>query len=152
MKDHYIQLLKYDNWANQTLLNVFDRQFPQNQRIYTLFSHLLSAQRVWLDRCLNLPASTELWKDRLPGELQMDCDNYHLAWLDFITEMSDDQFHNEVTYKNTKGDEYNNKLSDIITHVVNHGTHHRGSIVVLMKEEGFVPPLLDFIYYIRISA
>jgi uncharacterized damage-inducible protein DinB len=33
--------------------------------------------------------------------------------------------------------------------VINHGTHHRGSLIVLMKEEGFVPPTLDLIHYLR---
>jgi uncharacterized damage-inducible protein DinB len=145
------QLFEYDKWASQALLFKFERQFPQNERIYELFSHTLSTKRIWLDRCLGLPQSVERFQDRLPDEMKNDLESYHLAWIDFIDQLSTDALENTVRYANSKGDEFDSKLIDIFTHLINHGTHHRGAIIVLMKEEGFVPPNLDYISYVRLG-
>ena len=149
MQAHFKKLFEYDKWANNTLLEKFEHQFPQNPHIYALMSHLLSAQRIWLDRCLDLPQSAIIWGERLPDELREDTENYHLAWVDFINRLQADDFESSVTYTNFKGDTYTTKLSDIITQVLNHGAHHRGQIMTLMKEEGFVLPNIDYITFVR---
>ncbi len=149
MKTYFKQLFIYDKWATQHILDKFDKQFPQNPRIYELLSHMLSAQRIWLDRCMDLPQSVEIFKERFPEELKNDLENYHLEWTEFIDQLQDDDLDTVVKYKNLKGQNYEDKLSDIITQVINHGTHHRGAILVLMKEEGLMLPTLDYIYFIR---
>jgi uncharacterized damage-inducible protein DinB len=150
MKDHFKQLFKYDKWANQQLLDLFERQFPVNPRIYELFSHTLSAQRLWLDRILGLPQSVTIWgQERIPAEMKEDNENYNLAWLDFIEELQPEDFERMVHYNSSKGDPFDNRLADIIMHVINHATHHRGGIVTLMKEEGFVLRYLDYIAFVR---
>jgi uncharacterized damage-inducible protein DinB len=60
MQQYFKQLFEYDKWATDALLAKFETQFPQNERIYGLLSHMLSAKRNWLDRCLGLPASAVL--------------------------------------------------------------------------------------------
>ncbi|MEO6523564.1 MAG: DinB family protein [Mucilaginibacter sp.] len=149
MQAHFKKLFEYDKWANNALLEKFEHQFPQNPRIYVLMSHLLSAQRIWLDRCLGLPQSAILWGERLPDEMREDTENYHLAWVDFINRLQADDFEGRVTYTNSSGETYNTQLSDLLAHVINHGTHHRGQIMTLMKEEGFVLPNIDYITFVR---
>jgi len=130
-------------------LEKFEKQFPQNARIYELFSHVLSAQRIWLDRILGIPQSVERFQDRMPDEMKEDMENYHLAWIEFIDQVQPGDFDRVVSYIHPNGTPYSERLVDIMTHVVNHGTHHRGNLVVLMKEEGFVPPGLDYISFVR---
>jgi uncharacterized damage-inducible protein DinB len=149
MKTYFKQLFEYDKWANQILLDKFEKQFPVNPRIYELFSHMLSAQRVWLERVLEVPQSVAVWSERLPEEMKEDTENYNAAWQDFISGLSDGDFEKNIHYTNTQGDTFDTRLVDILTHVVNHGTHHRGNIITLMKEEGFVLAHLDFILFIR---
>lgn len=149
MQQYFRRMFEYDQWAGHILLSKFEKQFPQNQRIYQLFSHLLSAQRIWLDRCIGLPPSAILWAERLPEEMRYDLENYHAAWIDFIDQLRPDDFDRNITYTNSKGDTFTTGLTDILTHVINHGTHHRGSIITLMKEEGFVPPNIDYITFVR---
>jgi uncharacterized damage-inducible protein DinB len=149
MKAYFKKLFEYDRWANNGLLEKFEHQFPQNPRIYGLLSHMISAQQIWLDRCLGLPQTAVLWAERLPDEIREDNENYHLAWIDFIDGLQDADFENGVTYTNFKGDTYTSKLSDILAHTVNHGTNHRGQILILMKEEGFVLPSIDYITFVR---
>jgi uncharacterized damage-inducible protein DinB len=149
MKAYFKQLFEYDRWASHQLFEKFEKQFPQNARIYELFSHMLSTQRIWLDRVLGLPQSVERFQDRLPDEMKEDMENYHAAWMEFIEELQEPDFDRMVHYKHSSGQPYDNRLSDIITQVLNHGTHHRGNLIILMKEEGFVPPGLDYITFVR---
>ncbi|RKR83247.1 putative damage-inducible protein DinB [Mucilaginibacter gracilis] len=149
MHTYFKQLFQYDKWASKMLLDKFEKQFPQNERIYGLMSHLLSAQRNWLDRCLGIPQSAVLWGQRLPDEMRQDLENYNLAWIDFIESLHDADFAKPITYTTAAGITYTNTLTEIIAHVINHGTHHRGQILILMKEEGYVLPGIDLISYLR---
>lgn len=152
MKAYFKQLFEYDRWASRLLMEKFEKQFPQNPRIYELFSHLLSAQRIWLDRILGIPQSVERFQDRLPDEMKEDLENYHAEWMQFIDQLQTPDFDRMVSYVHPNGTAYSERLVDIMAHVVNHGTHHRGNLVILMKEEGFVAPTLDLIFYIRESS
>ncbi|WP_295648640.1 DinB family protein [uncultured Mucilaginibacter sp.] len=149
MKHYFKQLFEYDRWANQVLLDKFEHQFPQNERIYEVFSHMISAQRIWLDRVMGLPQSTAVWAELLPHEMQTDMVSCNRDWLGFIDDLQETDFNNTVHYTNSAGDTFDTKLVDIMTHVINHGTHHRGGLMVQMKEEGFVLSPLDFIVYVR---
>jgi len=149
MQAYFKQLFEYDRWASRALLEKFEHQFPQNERIYELLSHLTSAQRIWLDRCLNVPQGAILWDNRLPDEMRDDVENYHMAWVDLINQLPEADFDNNITYTNSRGETFTNRLCNIITHVINHGTHHRGEMMILMKEEGFVLPNIDYITYVR---
>jgi len=149
MQAYFKQLFEYDKWASDLLMDKFERQFPQNPRIYELFSHLISTQRIWLDRILGIPQSVERFKDRLPDEMKEDLENYHRSWMEFIEQLQPGDFDRIISYVHPNGTPYNERLVDIMAHVVNHGTHHRGNLVILMKEEGFVVPTLDMIFYVR---
>jgi len=61
-----------------------------------------------------------------------------------------EDFKRSIRYTSFQGDVFTNTLQDIITQVTNHGTHHRGTIIALMKEEGYAPPNLDYISYTRL--
>jgi uncharacterized damage-inducible protein DinB len=37
----------------------------------------------------------------------------------------------------------------VVTHMVNHGTHHRGQVHGLLSQTEVPPPPLDLIYYLR---
>lgn len=149
MQAYFIKLFEYDKWAYNALMEKFEHQFPQNPRIYVLMSHILSAQQIWLDRCLGVPQTGQLWAERLPDEMRMDNDNFHSAWVDFISSLQKDDFDKGITYTNSQGNTFTTQLTDLLAHVINHGTHHRGQITILMKEEGFILPSLDYITFTR---
>ncbi|MDB5136432.1 MAG: hypothetical protein JWP37_3035 [Mucilaginibacter sp.] len=75
--------------------------------------------------------------------------NNHRAWINFLDYSDPDDFDKEVSFKNSKGDSFNEKLSDILTHLINHGTHHRAQIGEQLKLAGSDLPGTDYILYIR---
>ena len=50
-------------------------------------------------------------------------------------------------YKNTKGMPFQAPLGQLITHVVNHGTHHRAETGMLLERLGRSPGDMDYVYY-----
>ena len=54
-----------------------------------------------------------------------------------------------ISYQNSSGKIFSNKLSDILLHLFNHGTHHRAQISLLLRQNNIVPPKTDYIFYKR---
>jgi uncharacterized damage-inducible protein DinB len=81
--------------------------------------------------------------------MRLDAGDYSAEWLAFIDELQDGDLEKTITYTNSLGNTYTDKITDILAHVINHGTHHRGQISILMKEEGFILPGIDYITYLR---
>ena len=55
----------------------------------------------------------------------------------------------EITYRDFKGLEWRQPLWQIILHLVNHATHHRGQVSGFMRSLGRNPPGIDLVYYHR---
>ncbi len=150
MKTHFLKLIDYDRFANLEILKLIieaDRpEFPVK-----LMAHLLSAQQVWFKRCVGLPdVGRVLWPDWKANTFEKTINENHEAWAGFINELNPDAFNKVITYKTSRGDSYENQLSDILAHLINHGTHHRAQAGQQLKFAGVENlPLTDYIFYIR---
>jgi uncharacterized damage-inducible protein DinB len=71
-------------------------------------------------------------------------------WIKFLSTYKLESLEEVIRYQNTKGDTYENRLQQIITHVINHSMHHRGQIALLLREKGVAPPDNDYIIYKRL--
>lgn len=54
-----------------------------------------------------------------------------------------------ITYTNSKGNSFTTALEDVIFHALNHETHHRGQIALVLRESGVAPPATDYIFFLR---
>ena len=147
MKSHFLNLFRYDAWANDIILQSIKEKSIQNQKIELLFSHLLIAQKVWLNRCINKDEDFELWS--MKQDLVDFLNQNTLDWLNYLESLENSSFENSINYQNTKGQEFNTLLKDILIHIVNHGTYHRGQIIQLLKEERITVPQTDYIFWVR---
>ena len=55
----------------------------------------------------------------------------------------------EIFYKTMKGDQFSNTVSDVLFHLVNHSTYHRGQIASIFRKADVQPAVTDFIVYKR---
>ena len=69
-----------------------------------------------------------------------------MAWAAALT---GEQTDSTVAYKDTKGHAYTSVLWQIVLHVVNHGSHHRGQVSGFLRAMGHPPPALDLGLYYR---
>lgn len=147
MKEHYTKLFEYNLWANNAFSEVLRANQFQNSKILKLISHMANAQSIWLSRIKKETSSIGVWDEHTLKEALELLANSSQDWLDFI--YSGDMDQETIGYKNSKGNEFESRLGDILTHVVNHGTHHRGQIAHMLREEDIDPPASDFIFYVR---
>lgn len=149
MKPYFIKLYQYNEWANRRVLAALESQMVDDEKILSLFSHLLSANFLWLHRIKGLPPpALELWKTYPLTRLRELVDEGSRLWNDFVA--STDDFNRTLKYKNYVGDYYENNVEHIMMHLVNHGTYHRGQIALLLRQKGYEPVNTDLITWDRI--
>ena len=130
MKSHFLNLFQYDAWANDLVLQSIKEKSIQNQKIELLFSHLLIAQKIWLNRCINKHEDLKLWS--IKQDLADFLNQNTVGWLNYLRILEDASFENFISYQNTKRQKFNTLLKDIFIYSVNHGTYHRGQIIQLL--------------------
>lgn len=149
MKSYFLKLYQYNAWANKRVLDCLNRQHVADEKILSLMSHVLSAQFIWLNRIKGLPTSPfPLWQLYKLNELMTMADDVGKNWLAFVED--NDDFERVLVYKNYVGDPYENKVEQIMIHLVNHGTYHRGQVALLLRQKGYEPVNTDFITYDRV--
>ncbi|GAB2982288.1 hypothetical protein GCM10027049_18560 [Mucilaginibacter puniceus] len=149
MKDYFIKLFKYDHYVNHIIVDaLLAAGKPEETR--KLMAHLLGAQQVWLLRCKRENVLTgPIWPDTDADMFKQIIDDNHNQWIAFLSALNESDFATKITYRDFKGDEFSNKLEDMLTQVTNHGTHHRAQIGQLLKEADKSLPITDYIFYIR---
>ena len=148
------QHIAYTAWATSRLLGAaaqipaehltHDFQTSDRSIIGTL-AHTFAADRVWLKRVTGEPITVFITdEDRQLATLQRDWPIVLQGWAAALDDPA-----RVVHYRDMKGNPYNNPLYEIVLHLVNHGTHHRGQVSGFLRTLGHTPPPLDLIYYYR---
>ncbi|MFD0794099.1 DinB family protein [Mucilaginibacter litoreus] len=149
MTNYFKRLFDYDQFANKQMIDLLLKTGAAGKPI-DLMAHLLVAQQRWLTRCKYLPEpQTPLWPNWETTSLATFANSNFNEWMEYLDSLTTDDFDRIITYKNTKGVTFNDKLSDILAHVINHGTHHRAQIGWILKQSGTELPVSDYIMYIR---
>ncbi|HQU74057.1 MAG TPA: DinB family protein [Calditrichia bacterium] len=150
MVDFFTRQFQYDHWANQRALEAISAAGKNNGKALRLFCHILAAQQVWHTRATgSYSAHLAIWPEFTVGECSQLLDEFYENWRRFINSLSPDRLPELVAYHNSKGQSFQSSIQDILNHVVMHGTYHRGQIATLLRQEGGVPVLTDFIHYTR---
>ena len=149
MKAYFTRLFHYDLHANMLLIDAIITSNTEGKAV-ELMAHLLVAQQIWLKRCLLDPSAGDAQWPGWPAEgLKTIAEQNHADWTGFLENLSADNFDGIITYQNSKGQVFNNTLSDILAHLINHGTHHRAQAGQYLKQAGVQLPNTDYIFYLR---
>ena len=143
-------LFRYTRWAHGRLLGAMRAAEAVPDRAVTLFSHLLRAQDVWYGRAAGTDHATlDLWQTDSLQNCADRLEDTTRRWDAILRRRVPDDLDREIAYTNSSGTAFETPLRDILTHVVNHGTHHRAQIALLLREADIAPPATDYIYYLR---
>ena len=152
MKKYFLDLLEYNIWANQRILGTISQKKVEDEEIMKIMSHLVSAEIIWLHRIEGLPTSPfppwEVYKLR---ELESMVDESNVRWAKFLRNYKIDTLEEIIHYQNSHKRDFENRLTDIITHTINHSTHHRSQISLLLRKLNIEPPQIDFIIFRRLT-
>ncbi len=151
MKEFFLKWYPYNAWANRRVIGCLERQKVVDEKILSVFGHLMAANFIWLNRIKDLPKSQyELWGAYDLVELRKMVEESDESWMDFI--QSTENFDRMMKYRNYVGDYFENNVQQIMIHLVNHGTYHRGQVAMLLRQKGFEPVNTDFITYDRVIS
>lgn len=149
IKEHLKDLLEYSHHYNVKLIEKFndgDLHLAVPKEAVRLLSHILNAQKIWNLRMENSEKTQDVWQVYGKEEmLDIENENFERT-LDLLEKLELDS---ELSYSATNGEAYVNKLMDIIFHLVNHSTYHRGQIAAVLRKAGLEPVASDFILYKR---
>ena len=150
MKIKLLDLLEYNQHANQLTIDLLVKNaLISPPKANELFSHIINAHHVWNARVQGKRNFFGIWQKHSPEVFEeMNDENYAVS-KKILDSMDLGQI---LTYKNTKGDEFQNSLADILFHIINHSTYHRGQIMLKMREVDIAVPYTDYIIYKRQNA
>jgi uncharacterized damage-inducible protein DinB len=149
MLEHIHNLFSYDDWANREVLASLQALDAPPERSVKLLAHILSAERLWLERLLVQKQTLPVWPLSTLAECNLEVDQLPGLWKNYLTALGEAGLARSLTYKNTKGESFSSQKQDILLHVVMHSAYHRGQIAADMRAAGFSPPYTDFIHAVR---
>jgi len=65
--------------------------------------------------------------------------------LDFSHTWNETMLQSDIRYRNMKGIKYQKPLGELLQHVFNHQTHHRGQVTTLLFQAGIDPEATDLL-------
>lgn len=146
MKPFFDELLDYTFHFNNRIIEVLTHTATVPEKSVLLLNHTINAQEIWNARIQEVYCATGVWEIRPTGALAaLNGINYENSKQ--ITETFD--FDKKILYTNSKGDSFENTVKDMLFHMVNHSTYHRGQIAVDFKANGLTPLVTDYIFYKR---
>ena len=162
-KDYFIELSEYNIWANNAVCNwlekISDEQWRQPvvssfNSIYETILHVASAEELSMAR-LKRYSKPEVLTKTFKGskkDLIKVWKEISLGIKKFIEDMPDDLLQQKLSFKNTKGIEYNLPYYQLLAHIVNHSAYHRGQVVTMLRQVGYTDiTSIDMITYFRIK-
>ena len=147
MKPFFRELFEYNYCFNQKLIEIFeDSPNKTSEKSVKLINHILNAHQIWSNRIDSKQTPFEVFELHNIQDLKnIDKTNYELT-LKILDKFD---LNATVNYSNSKGQEFSNSIRDILFHIINHSTYHRGQIATEFKNHGLEPLVTDYIFFKR---
>ncbi len=151
----------YNAWANQrlnALIITLNREQLQSNvassfpNMHTTLLHIWDAESVWWQR-MNLSEQI-IWpgtiREYSTEEIANELFQQNRQWIEWVSEATEAALNHVFVYKNSKGEQFQQPIFQILLHVFNHGTYHRGQLVTMLRQLGVKKvPATDFIVWSR---
>ena len=148
--------IRYSGWASRKLLDAA-RAVPRedvarpngisHHSFLGTLAHIYEADTIWYIRVVD-PSEPLVQDADLPA-LEQAWPALQRKWEAWSDRLADSDLERVVAYKMMNGTPGSTPLWQIILHVVNHATLHRGQVMGMLRQMGMEPPHTDLIYYYR---
>lgn len=153
-------LYQFNSWANQRTLNscvpLSQEQFTRDLKssfnsVRDTLVHIVAAEWIWLER----------WHGRTPTSFPKAPDypdlesvrNYASKidrdLIDFVSSLMHDDPQRVISFKRIAGDAHAIPLWQLLQHLANHSTYHRGQIATMLRQLGAEPISTDLLLFFR---
>jgi uncharacterized damage-inducible protein DinB len=157
MKAHLQRFAAYNSWANARLyeaaLALSDAEYRRDvgaffNSMHGTLNHLLLTDRLWLKRLTGVGDHP----NRLDAIIHEERRDLAMARADeddrivgYVAGLDEAALQERQRYQNTAGKVFEDRRSDILVHLFNHQTHHRGQAHTILSICGRQPPPLDLL-------
>ena len=161
MKDLLKQYATYNVWANQKITDLIVTLSEEQQHreiassfssLYKTIHHMWDAESIWWQRMklqerFNLPMET--FKGSMQ-ELANELLQQNRQWQQWVNTATDPMLDHVFQYFSQKKESFKQPIFQMLLHVFNHGTYHRGQLVNMLRQLGIekIPPT-DFSLWSR---
>ncbi len=156
-------LFAYDRWANrrvlqacaglthEQLLRNMGSSFPS---VRDTLAHIFGAQWIWLERFHGRVPPGLPKPEQFPdlaavteqaSQVQEQLDQY-------LQRLTPEELASAFEYSDLKGNRHRSYRWQVLQHLANHGTYHRGQITTLLRQLGAKPVSTDLIAFYRECA
>lgn len=154
-------LYEYNYWANHRLLEIIEtlaqEQFTKDLGsshggIQGTLVHTMGAEEIWLKRWKGESPATFYSAEDFPTieALSNQWEMVEMEMMGFCHLLkTEEDIKKSISYKNLKGEAFSQPLWQLMQHLVNHSTYHRGQIVTMLRQIGVKPVGTDLVTYFR---
>ena len=155
-------LYEYNRWANARLLDAASKLTPEqfsrdlqssHRSVRDTLAHILAAEWIWLER----------WKGVSPNALLIPSDfptveSLETRWAvvegdytEFINGVTDGSLATVIAYTNTRGEDWAYPLGQMLQHVMNHSSYHRGQVTTMLRQLGAEVNPVDLLVFMDVK-
>lgn len=160
-KGYLRSLLEYNAWANAELYRKVFELPPEEvtrkrktllESIHLSLNHLLAVDRMWIAHMQKRPHGIAELRARLYDDMEdlwaarQDQDRIHVDYLDSLT---GEELEEVVDYELIGGNTGSLSRAMCFTHLVTHGSYHRGWVADMFGQAGAMPAIIDIPVYER---
>ena len=165
-RDHFLLLARYNLWATERLLEQHVLTLTEAAyrcdcglfflSIHGTMNHLQVVENLlWFERFASGASPQRKLDD------QVESDRRRLAarliegarrWAPLIESWPESRYAGTLDYVTTKGVPMSLPFAAALTHVFNHGTHHRGQITAAITSMGHACPEIDLVWILQEDA
>lgn len=157
---HYLQLARYNQWANARLYAACARLHEPDYlkarpaffgSLHGTLNHGLVTDRMWLARFEGrpvpaIPLNHVLYADLVGLRVSREAEDAHI--VRFFEGLEAKRLTEDLTYTSAAGPTYTLPLAALFTHFFNHQTHHRGQAHDQLSQTPVPPPELDLVLFL----
>jgi uncharacterized damage-inducible protein DinB len=158
---HFRTFAGYNAWANKRLFDAVAR-LPEAEylkprpaffrSIHGTLNHILVGDRAWMGRLTGRDAGIRsldqiLYADLAGLRVARQAEDARL--IAYVDRLSEAELLGSASYRNMAGKPFTTPITQVLAHIFNHQTHHRGQAHDLLSQTGVAPPELDLIHYLR---
>jgi uncharacterized damage-inducible protein DinB len=158
-RDHILRLYAYHHWAADRLLGALAPvtaarlDEPWGGSFATgrgLLRHAIGAERVWVTRWNGTSPERipEFPATHAGSDFRREWERVKSDQLAYLSPHRPERLGEPFAYVKLGGERRAHPLADVLLHVVNHGTYHRGQLAHLLRDLGLAPPGTDYLDFL----
>jgi uncharacterized damage-inducible protein DinB len=158
LKSYLNTVYEYNFWANHRYFKVAegltDEQLHRIQGhswgdIHAMFLHMVSSESIWFQRWHGTSPTAHLKKDDFPtlSSVKERWNTQEAELRAFIDGQSEESLESVIIYSNLSGETFHVPLWQMLMHLANHETHHRGELAAMFALMNVPHPEDEVIQY-----